>query len=58
MEWRRIEEKWLAMTVKLQAGTQEPKLLSAADRGRVAETAMPKDDPSPVSKEPNAPIIA
>lgn len=58
MEWRRIEEKWLEMTVKLQAGPQGATVPGINAGGAKVETQVPKDDSSPVLDGPNARMIA
>ena len=58
MEWRQIEEKWLEMTVKLQAGSQGRRQPGIRVGGPGSETPLPKDDPSPAQDETNARMIA
>ena len=58
MEWSRIEEKWLEMTAKLQAGAHGAKQRGANAEGLGGETLPPNEDQGPAQDELNASMIA
>ncbi len=58
MEWNRIEEKWMEMTVRLQAGAHGAKQPGANTGGQGVETLPSAEDQGPASTEPNTPMTA